>query len=203
MASYAAASCGRWREHGHRHTHHKYGFHPHHHYGRQSKHYDMKFRFIASELANVDHKVLEQCNENTIEQYNVDELRLYLKFDDYDVESVKVKAKYRVVYINALKSDNTEEYNEIRLLPLIADIANASWSLQDGTLIVKFPFRQDQNSCTALSEEDVIVPRREEEEFQIDIRLGDDENEKTKNQEQVRKQSPKDIETNLINEKVQ
>lgn len=198
FVTYAAASCGHSHHDykpGHRHYHGR-----HHHYGRHGRHYDHKFDSIARDLIDADRKALKYCNDNNEETYDSDRYRLVNNLDSYDVKSIVVKAKYRVLQIKAEKLDTREEYNEIRILPSIVDIGKGSWEYLDGMLNIRFAYREDTKSCSIASEDEVTIPMKEEN-FEIDVRfseIGRPTKEGRKTTE-----TPMIIEENLINEKAQ
>ncbi|KAJ0170652.1 hypothetical protein K1T71_014023 [Dendrolimus kikuchii] len=192
FVSYAAASCGH-RHHNYKPWNHKYHG-PHHDYGRHGHQYERKFNHIAQELADTDRRALENCYESTVEQYDNDKYRLVVKLENYDVNSIVVKAKYRVVSIKAEKNGTREEYNEIRVLPSIVNIKEGGWEYLDGMLKIRFSYRSDVKGCSTVNEEEVIIPMKEEY-YNIDVRIGDLETEKPKTEEktEIPQQTIKDI----------
>ncbi|KAJ0170653.1 hypothetical protein K1T71_014024 [Dendrolimus kikuchii] len=160
------------------------------------QHDENKFDYIVNKVTGTDRISLEYCNADTVERYDKDLYTIVLKLDDYDVNSIVVKAKYRAIYIKAEKNGTREEYHEIRVLPSVVNIKEGGWEYSDSMLKIRFSHRSDDKGCSMVNEEEVIIPMKEEYSG-IDVRFVELETEETKTE------SPKQIEENIINERAQ
>ncbi|XP_013188027.1 uncharacterized protein LOC106132993 [Amyelois transitella] len=128
--------------------------HRQHHQGFIQHQRVRTFEHLAKQVINLDKKTKELCVENsnnkTTEDYNQNDYKVTVNLPGYKEDEITVKHKHRVLYINAEKYvDGVPEiYFEVRVIPEVASLVNASWYYVDEQLKIIFPYKTREDYAT-------------------------------------------------------
>lgn len=87
------------------------------------------------------------CHNTTKETVSGGIYRITAQLQGYQINSIQVKIKYRVLSITAT-STNGARYQELIILPTVADNQNVAWEYDGTELNVYFSKLREHNICT-------------------------------------------------------
>ncbi|XP_053615596.2 uncharacterized protein LOC128678222 [Plodia interpunctella] len=156
----------------------RHSCHRSHHHDSRLRHRDRTFDHLAKQVINLDKKSKELCVENsndkTVEDYSENDYKITVNLVDYEEENITVKTKYRALYINAEKDDDV--YFEVRIVPEVANIYNATWDYSDDKLEITFPYKEREEysseTCTLVIDETVNIVQKYSPNLDVRMRPG-------------------------------
>nr|AWT57940.1 heat shock protein 21.3 [Chilo suppressalis] len=149
--------------------------HKHHDYHKVHDK-DGDFHELSWDLVNLSRKAQRMCDkEVTItEVYGMDYYLLSASLPNFSSEDITVKAKHRVLFIQAYKENSTEKVTSLlKVLPDFLKMKEGIWNFIDGHLEVNIPYTVNigaeiTQKCETNIDESIITMNKQE----IDMRFG-------------------------------
>ncbi|XP_059056305.1 uncharacterized protein LOC131850145 [Achroia grisella] len=138
----------------------------HHEYRIRSR--ERTFDHLARDVISIDENLKQLCSEynnnRSVELFKSDVYTIQVSLDDFPEEGIFLKTKYRVLYIYAEKTDESmTNYFELRILPDIVNIRQATWTFNNGVLEIDIPYKATNNDNYVRNCDDEI----DDTEFQV------------------------------------